>query len=492
MTRVAVVGAGAGGLAAANLLAARDVDVTVFELGDRPGGKIGVETVDGAAFDTGPTVLTLPEVPDAIFRETGSCLKEEVDLVEASPAFRYLYPDGTTLDVHPDVESTLAEVREELGAEAADEFEGFLDYAGDVWEAAAPNFVFDEAPSLGTVLGMGLRSFGDVRAIDPMRTMWSAIRDQVSSRPLRHLLARYATYVGSHPKRAPATLNCIAWVELGEGHWGVSGGMFELVAALERTARRQGVEFRYETPVQGLGEEGAGLRVEAGASGGDYDAVVCNADVRHLVDDLWEDDGGTGVDGDQEPSMSGWTAVFRADREPEAERPPHTVLFPEDYLDEFDAIFERRELPDRPTIYVCDQHEAHCRAGWEEAVPVFAMVNAPPLDGASERAAAGVEALGARVADRLAEAGLLAEDDEVVWERTPADLARRYPGSRGAIYGAASNSRTAAFRRPANRVSGVEGLYLASGSAHPGGGVPMAMQSGRLAAEALIEDFDLG
>lgn len=490
--RAAVVGAGAGGLAAATLLASRGVDVTVYELGGRPGGKIGVASADGAEFDTGPTVLTLPGVADAILEEAGTRLEEEIDLVETSPAFRYLYPGGETLDVHPDVESTLADIRDELGPEAADEFAGFLDYAREVWEAAAPNFVFDEAPTLGTVLGMGLRSLGDLSAIDPTRTMWSAICDQVRSRPLRHLLARYATYVGSHPARAPATLNCIAWVELGEGHWGVSGGMFRLVEALERAARRRGAAFHYETPVEAIrGGTEANLRVEAGEAGGDFDAVVCNADVRHLVDDLWEGGGTTGVDGDQAPSMSGWTAVFRASRSITGGRAPHTVLFPEDYLDEFEAIFERGEVPDRPTIYLCDQRRAHRRSGWQGASPVFAMVNAPPVEGATERPSPGVEALGRRVGERLAEAGLLDRGDEIVWERTPGELARRHPGSRGAIYGAASNSRTAAFQRPANRVPNVEGLYLASGSAHPGGGVPMALQSGRIAADALTDDFAL-
>ena len=97
-----------------------------------------------------------------------------------------------------------------------------------------------------------------------------------------------------------------------------------------------------------------------------------------------------------------------------------------------------------------------------------------------------------RVLRRLAESGLIAEDEAseetVVWQRTPDELARRYPGSNGAIYGASSNSRMAAFHRPPNRVEGLEGLYLAGGTAHPGGGVPMCLQSGKLAAEALLDD----
>ena len=97
--------------------------------------------------------------------------------------------------------------------------------------------------------------------------------------------------------------------------------------------------------------------------------------------------------------------------------------------------------------------------------------------------------LRARVIERLQKAKLIQSGDAIVWERTAADLARRFPGSRGALYGAASTSRTSAFARPANRARGVRGLYFASGSAHPGGGMPLCVLSGRAAADALCADL---
>jgi phytoene dehydrogenase-like protein len=92
---------------------------------------------------------------------------------------------------------------------------------------------------------------------------------------------------------------------------------------------------------------------------------------------------------------------------------------------------------------------------------------------------------------RIRAAGRWTDGDALVWRRTPADLAAEFPGSRGAIYGAASNDRFAAFKRPPNRVRGMRGLYLASGSAHPGGGLPMAGLSGLAAADCLGEDIGL-
>ena len=481
--KTAIIGAGMGGLASAVELAAEGHEVVVYEMGDRPGGKVGVASHDGVTFDTGPSVLTMTDVLAEIFRAAGTTLADEVTLVEADRSFRYLYPDGVALEIYHDLERTLESVGETLGGEARDEFDDYLRYAQRIWEAAAPNFIFTEAPTIGSMVGLGLRKMRAVRDIDPMSKMWPAITSRVDSRHLRWLLARYATYVGSDPRQAPATLNCIGWLELGGGTWGVEGGMHSVAEALEGVARRRGAEFRYETPVRRIVQrDGAVAGVETDDGVDRCDAVVANAGVAHLVDDLL--DGASGaVDTPDEWSMSGWTAVLRARRRPETERPPHTVLFPENYLEEFADIFDRGRPPVAPTVYLCAQEKAHGREGWAGEEPIFAMVNAPVESGGSTEPLVW-EGLREQVLRRLVEAELIEESDEIVWERTPTDLAERFPGSRGAIYGASSNSRFSAFQRPANTVREIPGLYLAGGSAHPGGGVPMCLQSGRLAAGA--------
>ena len=179
--------------------------------------------------------------------------------------------------------------------------------------------------------------------------------------------------------------------------------------------------------------------------------------------------------------MSAWTAVARARRQPA--RAAHTVFFPVRYEQEFEDIFDRHRMPSDPTVYCCAQEPAHGIRGWADEEPVFVMVNAP---------SAGRAVLPASFAEpirrRLVDAEFFTERDGFVWERTPADLAQRFPESDGSLYGAASHGWSAAFRRPPNRVDGVAGLYLASGSAHPGGGVPLAIQSGREAARLALRD----
>ena len=488
-THAVVIGAGFGGLAAALALASQGVSVTVVEAATETGGKAGQAEHDGVTFDTGPSLLTMIEVLERLFALAGASMEEHVRLRRLSPAFRYHYPDGVTLDVHHSPEQTLSSVREALGAEAEAELARFLRYARQIWEAAAPPFVFGDAPSPRRLMSMSLTTLAGLRHIDAATTMLGGIQKHVRSPHLQTLLARYATYNGSDVRRAPATLNCIAHVELALGGYGVEGGLHEVARALTALARGAGARFRFGARVERVLTQRArvtGVRLEGGEELR-ADLVVSNADVQHLFSDLMparlQDPGPP-----EAPSMSGWNAVIRRTRRPGTT--PHTVLFPDNYMAEFEAIFDRRQVPTEPTIYLCDQAAAHGRAGWGDADPLFVMINAPAVGPGTAQADWG--AVEAAVVERVVAAGLMAPDDPVVWTRTPAELAARFPGSRGSIYGAASNSMWSAFLRPSNRARRVTGLYLASGTVHPGGGVPMCMLSGMAASRAALADLGFG
>lgn len=486
MTRVAVIGAGMGGLAAAARLAGPDREVVVFEASPRVGGKAGEVVVDGVGFDTGPSVLTLPGVFEDLFAACGERFADHVRLRDLSPGFRYRWPDGTDLDVYATRERTEASVRATLGEEAAREFGAFLDHAARIWAAAAPRFVYGPQLDAWTLLTTPPSVWLELGRVDPLRSMQAAIHARVRSPHLRDLLARYATYNGSDPRRAPGTLNCIAHVELAAGAYGVEGGLHALARAIAALAERRGATLALGQPVAAITTDRGrvtGVRLADGATV-PADAVVVNADVGHLVEHLLPASS-RAVPGSA-LSTSGWTAVVRSTAPPGA---PHTVVFPPDYRQEFVDLFDGAAPPSDPTVYACDQTLAHGRPTWPDgARPVFLMANAPP-EPVGGSASPTWEALEQRVLARAAAAGLIAAGDAVVWRRSPAQLAAAFPGSRGAIYGAASNGPLAAFRRAPNRVGAFPGLYLASGSAHPGGGVPLCALSGARAAASIVADF---
>lgn len=492
MPDVIVIGSGLGGLSAAVSLAARGLKVTVLEAAPTLGGKANIVTLDGVECDTGPSVLTLPDTLDAVLQEAGTRLADEVTLLTPSPAFRYVTARGETLDLMPTLPETLAHVHERLGAEAARELEGFMADAAEIWALSKIAFVYGPAPSVRSLWELGPAKMAGFGRVDPFRSMWSAICNKVKHPLLRMILARYATYNGSDPRAAPATLNCIAHVEIGLGGYGVRGGVYSLVRAFVRVAERLGVSLRASSPVESVIVEG-GRTVGVTLRGGEAlraGSVVCNADVAHLHEHLLPKAQRRVVEAPETPSMSGWTGLVRARRRVGADaRAAHTVLFPEEYLEEFADIFDRDRPPQSPTVYCCAQEPCHGRSGWADHEPVFIMTNAPPEPKSGARPAEVYAALRDRALGRLRAAGLIDPDDAVVWERPPSGLAAAYPGSRGALYGASSNSLFAAFKRPANRVRGLPGLYLASGSAHPGGGMPLCVLSGRMAARHVLEDL---
>lgn len=481
-----IVGAGMGGLSSALLLAHQGVPVTVLEMGDRPGGKAGVDSFEGVEFDTGPSLLTMPDVLRSLFKTVGESMEDHLTLHRLDPAFRYLYPDGTSLDIYHDLPKTLESVRESLGSQSARELEGFMRYAAKIWEASAPEFVYGDAPTPRRLMGMSMRTLAGLRHIDASSSMWKAITSRVRSEPLRWLLARYATYNGSDVRKAPATLNCISHVELALGGFGVEGGMHKIAEVLTKLAIDRGATFHWGTRVDKIETRRNQVR-RVLTNRGEFQAneVLCNADARHVYQDLLRDSRKLSRKGDYEPSMSGWNAIVKASRPEARSQLAHTVLFPENYLQEFEDIFDRQAPPTRPTLYVCNQALAHKRASWEGADPLFVMLNAPAVEG---RAKAPPENQGELVLEKLRRAGLVASNDPVVWQRTPTMLAKRFPGSLGSIYGSASNSMFSAFQRPRNKSDLVEGLYLASGSAHPGGGVPLCLLSGVAAARAILQD----
>jgi 1-hydroxycarotenoid 3,4-desaturase len=326
----------------------------------------------------------------------------------------------------------------------------------------------------------------------PFQSMAAALKRSFRSPKLRQLFARYATYCGSSPYAAPATLMLVAHVELA-GVWLVEGGMHRLARALEALAASQGARFRYAAPVAAIeaaGGRAAAVRLEGGERIA-ADAVVWNGDVGALAAGLAGPDAARAVPpvprAGRSISALVWSAVAETRGFPLTR---HTVFFDRgDYAREFDAIFRGRTVTDAPTVYVCAQDRGDdAPAGPIGPERLHVHVNAP-ADG--DRGPMAPEAV-ARVRDAtlalLRRCGLdldLTPGTATLTE--PAGFEALFPGTGGALFGRVTHGPFGAFARPAARTR-LPGLYVAGGSAHPGAGVPMAAMSGRLAAAALLAD----
>lgn len=495
MPRVVVIGAGIGGLAVSARLASVGHHVVVCEQGHDIGGKLMGHSSDGFTFDTGPSLLTLPAVYRDLFHKTGRPLEDCVDLLPVDPAFRYYFAptsesDAVWLDVPNASRPQMRDALDlSLGGGAGADWDAFLDDAHRVWQLTRGPFLESPLSGRRDLLRL-LRRTRDIRTVAPWRTLRSAGRRQLRDPRLRMMLDRYATYTGSDPRRAPAALSVVPYVEQTFGAWHVRGGVHRLADAVLDRALSRGVEVRTQADVVRVLVEGGRVSGVVLASGERLpaDVVVSDADASTLYGELLPHSVGARVRrriARTKPSLSGFVLLLALrGRTPDLAH--HTVLFPADYDAELDAVFGPEVHPvDDPTVYVCSpadhtMHPPGCEA-------LFVLVNAPRhgrarglvdweepglADSYADRVLAVMAARGVDVRDR------------VLWRkvRTPADLERdtRSPG--GAIYGTASTR--SGVLRPANR-SPVPGLFLVGGSAHPGGGLPLVGLSAAIVADLI-------
>ena len=492
MARVVVVGAGMGGLAVAARLATRRHEVTVLEQAPVVGGKLGRYARDGHVFDTGPSLLTLPAVYRDTFLKTGAALEDMLDLVPVDPVAAYRFADGSHLAMPNASRARItAALDDAFGAGAGADWDGLMARAAEMWQATRGPFL--ESPWGGPrELLRQTRHVRDLRTVAPWQTLRGLGRRHLRDPRLRMLLDRYATYTGSDPRRAPAALAVIPYVEQTFGAWYVPGGLRRLADALCERAVQRGATVRIDTAVTAINVDGGRVSGVTLADGTRLpaDIVVANADAAHVYGDL--------VNAPRElaklrratPSLSGFVLLLALrGRTPDLAH--HTVLFPADYDGEFDAVFSRRAQPvPDPTVYIAAPDDPTLRPD-EDSESWFVLVNAPRHG--EDRAPGTVDWDFPGVADAYADRVLavmaargLDVRDRVRWRvvRSPADLEweTRAPG--GAIYGTSSNGVRSAFLRPAN-VSPVRGLFLVGGSTHPGGGLPLVGLSAAIVADLI-------
>lgn len=491
--RVIVIGAGIGGLAAALSLAASGLDVTVLERAPSVGGKMRSVSVGGVPVEAGPTVFTMRWVFDELFAEAGTSLETEIGLRPASLLARHAWSAHERLDLFADIAASADAIGTFAGAREAEGYRRFCARAAEVYRTLEGPFIRAERPSpVDLAQRVGLSGLGSLWRIQPFATLWSALGEYFRDPRLRQLFGRYATYCGASPFEAPATLMLVAHVEQA-GVWTVEGGLSRLAGAVSDLAERRGARIRTGVQVARILTEGsrvAGVELADGERLA-ADAVIANADVAALGAGLLgpEAIGAGDRIPPRERSLSAVTACLTA-RAKGFDLAHHSVFFSADYRAEFDTILRGRRLPPDPTVYVCAQD----RDGDDGSAPdgperLLLLINAPADGGDRPLTPREIAACETTILRKLSACGLTLEPTGPATLTTPTGFAGLFPGTGGALYGRASHGWTATFKRPGARTR-VPGLYLAGGSVHPGPGVPMAAQSGRLAAAALRADLD--
>ncbi|KAA5546557.1 1-hydroxycarotenoid 3,4-desaturase CrtD [Adhaeribacter rhizoryzae] len=483
MKKAAIIGAGIGGIASAIRLAVKGYNVTVFEASATYGGKMKEFVQDGYRFDTGPSLFTMPQLVDELFSLAGKNPHDYFRYQRLNIITQYFFTDGTRLTAYREPEKFAAEVEEKLGVPAA-RVKEYLAKSAQIYEATAATFLHKSLHKVSTYLSPDiLKTLPALPALGLTTTMHAANAQAFSDTRLVQLLDRFATYNGSDPYQAPATLNLIPHLEHNIGAFYPEGGIYAIAQSLVKLAEELGVRFKYNLPVTEIITENhkvTGVRTTAEVFYADL--VVSNMDVvptyRRLLPQIKAPEKTL-----QQPRSSSALIYYWGIRHSFPELHLHNIFFSQDYQQEFRHIFQEKNISPDPTVYVNITSKYTPTDAPPGCENWFVMVNVPHNAGQDWQNL--IRVARETIIQKLSKVLAVDLSSLIVTERVwdPVGIEADTSSFAGALYGSSSNNRMAAFLRHPNFTSKVKGLYFCGGSVHPGGGIPLCLLSAKIVSD---------
>jgi diapolycopene oxygenase len=487
MKTAAVIGAGIGGLAASIRLASKGYRVDVFEKEAYPGGKLAELKLDGFRFDLGPSLFTQPERVEELFLLAGEDPADHFRYHRLPSVCRYFWCDGSSIDVPAKPEKFVNQLRKALNLDSGS-ISDYLEAAKKLYVLAAPIFLDQPFPTRQAFLSPQGKEIGkNPFVLDPFVSLHQRNARTFKDPRIVQLFDRYATYNGSNPYKAPATLKMIAHLEHNLGAFFPENGMYSIACELANLAIRQGVRFSYDSIIQRVNRNSEGNQVTGVRMAGKdfkYDVVVSDVDINTFYKTGMIDCNPPALGRKQSLSTSAMIFYWGV-RGSHEMLDLHNILFSENYPEEFRHLFKLKKLFSDPTIYIFisskqvpgDAPEGH--ENW------FVMVNAP--ENAGQNWDATISQTRETILKKIKLMLGIDLSDSIVAEHIedPRTIEKRTGSWHGSLYGNNSNSRISAFSRHPNHRSKIKGLYFTGGSVHPGGGIPLCLASAKIVADLI-------
>jgi diapolycopene oxygenase len=490
MKTAAVIGSGIAGLATAIRLALQGFQVTVFEANDTFGGKMSEFILNGFRFDKGPSLFTMPHLVEELFEAAGRKPEDYFRYQNLDIITNYFFADGTNLTAYRDHNRFQEEVEKTLGI-PKEKVKQFFERSGTLYNATADTFLHKSLHKFSTYLSPNvLKAMRSLSSLGLTSTMHEANEKIFGEPRFVQLLNRFATYNGSDPYQAPATLNIIPHLEHNIGAFYPEGGIYSISKSLHKLAEELGVKFRFREKAEEitLSEEQkkvTGLRTAQATY--NFDLVVSNMDIvptyRKLLPTLKAPEKTL-----QQPRSSSALIYYWGINRKFPELHLHNIFFSADYKQEFDHIFKQKTVSDDPTVYVNITSKLTKTDAPENSENWFVMVNVPHNQGQDwdELTRKTRSNIIRKLSERLQtdlEKHIVAE---TVWD--PRGIEADTSSFGGALYGSSSNNPMAAFLRHPNFKRRVKGLYFCGGSVHPGGGIPLCLLSAKIVSDLVQHD----
>lgn len=481
--KASVIGSGIAGIACSIRLAKQGYEVHVYEANAYAGGKLREFVQDGYRFDAGPSLLTLPALIDEIFLICGRNPRDYFNYRALSVLCNYFYEDGTTFSTFADGKQTAAAIAHATG-EPAENIINYLDASRSLYQLTEPVFLKQSLHRVHSYLSAAAwRAFFRLYKLDALQTLHQRNRSSFQSEKVIQLFDRYATYNGSDPYKAPATLKVIPHLEYDEGAYFPVGGMYEIVRSLVKLAEETGVQFHYHSAVEKIlidNKTATGVQVNGGNVFSDI--TICNMDVVNAYKKLLAEESRPRKVLDQPRSTSALVFYWGMKKQ-FSKLDLHNIFFSNNYKAEFDFLTNRKALYNDPTVYVNISSKLQPHDAPSGGENWFTMINAPHVDRQDWQQMVGSarSSIINKISRMLGENVAACIENESVLD--PQRIESETSSYLGALYGSSSNNRLAAFLRHKNFSSRIKNLYFCGGSVHPGGGIPLCLMSAKIVSD---------
>jgi phytoene desaturase len=481
---VVVVGAGLGGLSAALHLAGAGRHVTVLEREPVPGGRAGLIRDHGYYFDTGPTVLTMPDLVQEPLAAVGEDLADWLTLRRLDPAYRARFADGTSIDVHADADQMADGIAATCGPEDAAGYRRFVAFLRELYALEMPHFIDRNLDSPLDLVGLPLLRLA---RLGGFRRLENKVRSFFSDPRLHRLFSFQSMYAGMAPADALAIYSVITYMDCVAGVYFPDGGMHAVPQALAGAAAAHGVRFRYNTAVTQIEVAGGRARAVHTSSGERIpaDVVVVNADLPTAVRTLLPPGYAPRRLGKLQYSPSA-VVLHAGSARSYPDTAHHTINFGTAWSDTFRQIIDRGELMRDPSFVVTTPTVSDPSLAPPNRHTYYALFPVPNLARSSIDWTKQGDRYREHMLDTLEARGYSGFRDgiECAHVMTPADWKAQGIAA-GAPFAASHRfTQTGPFRTP-TLDRRVENLVYAGSNTQPGVGVPMVLVSGRLAAQRI-------
>ncbi len=483
-----IIGAGIAGLATSIRLQSAGIQVSVFEKNAYPGGKLTAFSEKGYRFDMGPSLFTMPHFIEELFAVAKKDVNNYFEYHKKDTVCHYFFEDGTEFQAKANA-NEFAESAEAVFDVKKTDILNYFERSKKKYDLTASLFLEKSLHRKSTYLSKEtIKAILNLGALDINTNLHQYNSKSFSDPRLVQFFDRFATYNGSDPYQTPGIMSMIPHLEQYFGTFFPKGGMHSITQSLYQLAQDIGVQFHFDTEVDEIlvaNNKAVGIKTKTEEFKADI--IVSNSDVvpsyRGLLRTQRAPEKVL-----RQPRSSSALIFYWGIKKEFLQLDLHNIFFSEDYKEEFKTIFQQENVINDPTVYVNITSKEEKSDAPEGCENWFVMINTPSNKGQDWEEI--IERSRKNIIDKLSKLLGVSIGDLIEFEAIldPRTIEKRTNSYQGALYGAASNNKFAAFLRHPNFTNNIGNLYFCGGSVHPGGGIPLCLLSGKIVSELILKN----